>query len=153
MTTSFLIENVQMTDLPEGQFRVALQFWLDAKKDSILPPDWAIDPLRLPRGLLPSLLVVSVEPGPKRLRFRLAGTTMVNAIGFELTGKFSEDIEGAEGTTQRAYAAIESKSPYFYGGPLVWSPKDFNSYKALIMPFGNDVNEVTRLLGYTEFAA
>jgi len=76
---------------------------------------------------------------------------MVDAIGFELKGKYSEDLEGAEATNQRVYGAIESKTPYYYGGQLVWSPKDFKSYKALIMPFGNDAGEVTRFLGYTEF--
>jgi len=152
MTISFLIENVQLTDLPEGQFRVAFQFWLDAKKDRLLPPDWAIDPLSLPRPLLPWLFVVAVEPGPKRLRFRLAGTAVVNAIGYELKGKYSEDLEGAEARIERIYAAIETKTPYFYGGPLVWSPMNFKFYKSLIMPFGNEASEVTRFLGYTEFA-
>ena len=151
MAGPFQIENVKLTDLPEGQFRVALQFWLDAKGEGILPPATAIDPLKIPRQLLPTLVVVSVEPGPKRLKFRLAGTAMVSATGVDLTGKFSEDVEGAEGTTQRVYAAIKSKTPYFYGGPLIWSPKDFKSYKALVMPFGNDAGEVTRFLGYNEF--
>lgn len=153
MAARFHIDNVQLADLPEGLFRVALQFWIDAKGECILPSASMIDPLKLPRKLLPSLVVTSVEPGSKRIKFRLVGTAHVNATGVDLTGKFCEDVEGAEGTTQRIYAAIKSKAPYFYGGPLTWMSREFKSYMTLVMPFGNDAGEVTRFVAYNEFSS
>lgn len=153
MAAPFHIDNVQLTDLPEGQFRVALQFWLDARGECVLPAASVIDPLKLPRKLLPALVVFSVEAGLKQLKFRLVGTAHVNATGVDLTGKFVEDVQGAEGTTKRMYAAVKSKAPYFYGGPLTWFSNDFKSYMTLVMPFGNHSSEVTRFLAYNEFSA
>ena len=151
MAESFHIDNVTLADLPEGGFRAALRFWLDAKGDRQLPPASAIDPLKLPRDILSSLIVTSVEPGPKRLRVRLVGTAVVNAAGHDFTGQYSEDFDRAENSVARLYAAIEKKKPYYYGGPLVWASNDFQTYRSLIMPFGNEAGEVTRLVGYIQF--
>ena len=153
MADSFHIENISTADLPEGGFRTALKFWLEAKCDHRLPPASAINPVKLPRALLSRLIVVSVEPGPKRLRFRLVGTAIVDAVGYDFTGRFGEDVEGAGPTNERFYRTMETKTPYFYGGPLTWSPFDFKRYKSLVMPFGDEQNAVVRFLSYTQFEA
>lgn len=146
-----LIESVALSDMPNQNFAAALQYWIDAKKDRVLPPPEAIAPSRLPRVLISSLTVLAVEDGPKRLRFRLFGTKLVDATGFDLTGKFGEDVIGAEETNARHYAAIEAKRPYLFNGPLTWSSRDYKGYTALVMPFGDEAGKVTRFLDYTEF--
>jgi hypothetical protein len=143
---------VTLADMPNDNFRTALQFWLDVKGTRILPDARSISPSLLPRELLPFLILVSVAPpGPKRLKFRLVGTGIVSAIGYDFTGKFGEDVDGAGPTNERFFATMKSKQPYLYGGPLIWSPRDYKTYRSLVMPFGNEKDEVVRFLSYVEF--
>jgi hypothetical protein len=150
---SFLIEDVSLAQMPNENFRAALSFWLDRKGGRNIPLASAINPLHLPRALLPFLIMISVEEGPKKLLFRVVGTGIATAIGFDPTGKFGEDINGAGLTNERFYAAMRTKKPYFYSGPLVWSSKDYKSYRSLVMPFGDEAGNVTRFLSYTEFVS
>lgn len=151
LTAGRLQAPVGLANMPNDRFRAALQYWLDSKGARVLPLADAIAPNRLPRALLSSFSVLAVEAGPKRLRFRLIGTKLVDAIGFDPTGKFAEDVSGAEDVNARHYAAIESKAPYLYSGPLIWSSIDYKSYTALVLPFGDGAGSVTRFLDYTEF--
>lgn len=148
---SFFIPNASLADMPNEQFHAALSFWFDHQAARALPLASLIHPGRLPRRLLPFLVMISVEPGPKRLLFRLVGTGVVDAIGYDPTGKFGEDIEGAGPTNERFFATLETKKPYFYGGPLIWSSKDYKSYRSVVMPFGDEAGTVVRFLSYTEF--
>ena len=143
--------NVSLADMPNERFHAALSYWLNQRAGRELPLASAIDPLRLPRPLLPFLMMISVEPGPKRLLFRLVGTGVVEAIGYDPTGKFGEDVEGAGPTNERFLATLETKTPYIYGGPLIWSSNDYKSYQSVVMPFGDEAGNVVRFLSYTEF--
>lgn len=145
-----LIENVALSDMPNGNFLAALQYWLDAKKNRVLPPIEVIEPTQLPRALLSSLVVVSVESGPKKLRIRLFGTKLVDAVGFDPTGQFAEDIGGTGETAERHYACMQSTKPYLYHGPLVWWSRDYKSYTTLVLPFGDAAGRVKRFLDYIE---
>ncbi|MFZ1991399.1 MAG: hypothetical protein WAW96_16695, partial [Alphaproteobacteria bacterium] len=119
----------------------------------VIPLASSINPLQLPRALLPYLMLISVEEGPKKLLFRVVGTGIAEAIGFDPTGKFGEDVQGAGPTNERIYATMQTKKPYFYGGPLIWSSKDYKSYRSLVMPFGDEAGNVVRFLSYMEFVS
>jgi hypothetical protein len=51
-----------------------------------------IDPVEIPRRLLPNLQITELVDGGKRIRYRLAGTAIVEAYGAELTGKYFDEV-------------------------------------------------------------
>lgn len=82
------------SQLPFADDRILLNlasYWA-AKRGLPLPQRRDIDPLDMPRSLLPHLaLVEPVEGGPV-VRFRLIGTELVQRYGRDATGKTSADI-------------------------------------------------------------
>lgn len=46
--------------------------------------------------ILPYLLLVEFEQNPFRVKFRLVGTKVVDVTGYEFTGKYLDEIAGAE---------------------------------------------------------
>src|SRR3546814_10590958 len=70
-----------------------------------------IDPVEIPR-LMPYVLIADIEHAPFRVRFRLVGTKVVEATGFEFTGKYLDEITlpDDEGPVLESYQlASESK--------------------------------------------
>jgi len=122
---------------------------VNARGARLLPPISAIDPLKLPRELLPSLSSRSTSV----YAFALPARRSSPLLDMRLTVNTAKSWRALRRQPQRVSGAIKSKTPYFCGGKLVWSPKDFKTHKALILPFGNETNEVTRFLGSTDFAA
>jgi len=73
------------------RFQEIFDFWLAARGARAVPLKADIDPLRMPSGLLPFLAIT--ERGPDgRLRYRLAGTGVVAAVGREITGKYPDEL-------------------------------------------------------------
>jgi hypothetical protein len=66
------------------------RWWLDKSTGDI--PDRAdLDPADLKR-LLPFLFIADVEHDPFRIRYRLVGTRAVEATGFDITGRYLDDL-------------------------------------------------------------
>jgi PAS domain len=144
------LSNVAIGQLPNARFRQGLKYWQDAKGALALPPVEAISPTKLPRSLIGGLCILERD-GNLRLRFRLVGTLVAQAIGFDPTGKYADEIAGAEDTNARVAESVRAKLPYYYAGPLVWSSLDYKQYRALVMPFGDAVGTVTRVVTYSEY--
>jgi len=136
--------------LPNPHFERAYRFWLDARTDE-LPPETAIDPLKLPRELLAHVTIITVHDGPKRFFIRLVGTAIVNATGVELTGQYAEDIAVGESIVQRYSTCLAKRVPMYCEGPCLASLVDYKSYDCLVLPFGDAAGRVSRFLTYIEF--
>ncbi|WP_374381333.1 PAS domain-containing protein [Dongia sp.] len=67
----------------------ALETWLQAR-GSRAPR--SIDPIALPKGLLPYVMLLDLEEAPLRLRVRLAGTAVCAKYGGELKGRTTDDF-------------------------------------------------------------
>ena len=149
--TSLVEHNVTHSALPGEKFRQAFQFWLDAKGSQALPPQSAIVPTQLPRGTVANFSVVSVEDGPKRFRYRLLGTAIIQAWGEDLTGRFCEDVSGGAEMAARVQLCVDTRRPYYSQGPLKYAVNYFKFFAVLVMPFAGPNGEVSRLLIYNEF--
>jgi hypothetical protein len=133
--------------LPTDQMRKMFDAWVSARGDDALPPANAIDPTRLPRDCLPYLTIIEVTHAPMRLRSRLVGTAMVEALGIDQTGQYLDDIPGM-GTEQmkRFEWCVKERKPYYAEGRLTFSPRDYKRYQALALPYAGDDGRVSRLL-------
>ena len=77
-------------------------YWLDKKGGRRAPARADLDPVEIP-ALMPHLVLIDIEPGSRRLRFRLVGTAVVNGLGRDVTGRYIDELQLSK--TQRAMFA------------------------------------------------
>lgn len=70
-------------------------WWLARRGPSGLPDRRDLDPAAL-RALLPNLFIADIEPAPFRVRYRLVGTKSVRVIGFDITGRYLDELLSVE---------------------------------------------------------
>lgn len=68
-----------------------LRYWSAKRGDRPMPSRRDIDPLELGPTVLPHLMLVDVEEGP-RFRYRLFGTAVTGAFGMDATGHYIDAI-------------------------------------------------------------
>ena len=66
-------------------------WWLAHRRDGGLPDRDDVDPVSL-KTLLPNLFIAEVEHAPFRIRYRLVGTKAVQVIGFDITGRYLDEM-------------------------------------------------------------
>ena len=122
-------------------------WWLAAHGDTGLPSWAAFDPMEH-RYLLGKAVVVDVAETAPRFRFRLVGTAITSAFGYDLTGRHVEDMPEPE--YRRAVLAsytraAESRQPLLTvrDGTLDGRPR---RYEGLVLPFAADGRTVDRLV-------
>jgi hypothetical protein len=72
-----------------------LDYWEKKRGNRDMPRRRDIDPLEMPTRLLPYLQLIELgERG--RLRFRLIGTAIVDAMGRDATGRYLDDVMTGE---------------------------------------------------------
>ena len=67
-------------------------YWLRKRGHRLAPSRADIHPEEM-RELLPHLYLIEPVGSPPRLRFRLAGTRIVDEYGNEITGKFIDELD------------------------------------------------------------
>jgi len=74
--------------------RMLHAWWLAHRGAHGIPDRRDLDPAAL-RAILPNLFITDVEPQPFRIRYRLVGTKAVRTIGFDITGRYLDELLGA----------------------------------------------------------
>jgi hypothetical protein len=73
----------------------AYEYWRSKCGTRAMPRRRDIDPTEIPR-LLPHIQITELLEGGNRIRYRLAGTAIVDAYGSELTGKYFDEVFSGE---------------------------------------------------------
>ena len=71
--------------------RVLHAWWLAHRDESGIPDRRDLDPVAL-RTVLPNLFIAEAEHVPFRIRYRLVGTKAVQVIGFDITGRYLDEL-------------------------------------------------------------
>jgi hypothetical protein len=66
-------------------------WWLAHCAPGGIPDRRDLDPVAL-KPLLPNLFIAEIEPAPFRIRYRLVGTKAVQVIGFDITGRYLDEL-------------------------------------------------------------
>jgi hypothetical protein len=74
--------------------RMLHAWWLAHRGPHGIPDRRDLDPAAL-RVLLPNLFITDIEPDPFRIRYRLVGTKAVRTIGFDITGRYLDELLAA----------------------------------------------------------
>jgi hypothetical protein len=145
--------HMPMPVIATPQLRLLAELWASKRREDALPcrADFSDDDLRPWFG---NLLMVDVIEGPHRFRFRLMGTSLVDAASRELTGKFFDeaDISGYEPDVLEDYAeVVRTRVPLCktrHYDPVPGTFMDhWRIYERLLLPLAGDGKAIDRILG------
>lgn len=132
-----------------------LQYWQDKRGSRAMPGRNDIDPLDIPWMLGDISLVEVHRPAAcLRYRFRLIGSRVAERLGYDMTGKWLEDLPGPD---YRAYLIEAFGEVVARGMPLTERPNmvidhSVLHYEILRMPLATDGRNPDMLLLAVDFA-
>ncbi|UTW56787.1 hypothetical protein [Kordiimonas sp. SCSIO 12610] len=101
---------------------------------------------------LPLIVLHDVIGPNKRLKVRVIGTEFVDAIGFDTTGQYVDEVPNAERVVDRCNWSIHHCLPFLsIGVKLTFSHYDYKVYDSILLPLIDDEGEVNMLLTYSHF--
>jgi hypothetical protein len=71
--------------------RALHEWWLARRGPSGLPDRRDVNPIDL-KEILPNIFIAEVEHAPFRIRYRLVGTKAVQITGFDITGRYLDEL-------------------------------------------------------------
>jgi len=71
--------------------RAVNAWWLAHRDQGRIPDRRDLDPMAL-RAVLPNLFIAEAEHAPFRIRYRLVGTKAAQIIGFDITGRYLDQL-------------------------------------------------------------
>jgi hypothetical protein len=119
-----------------------------------MPSKRDIDPVDMPRQILPHLQIIDVVDGGVRFRYRLIGTALVEAYGRDYTGSHVDTmVSGARlDFILQAYRTVcELKAPVFCHNRYLTVRNTDLLATRIYMPLSDDGAEVQFILGALSF--
>lgn len=148
------IETVWPERLPEPLARF-LEYWQGLRQRAgRLPRRREIDPLDMPRGLLPGIGIFDWLPqtaGAIRIRYRLLGDNHTQAVQRNLSGCYFDEVHAPDtvATLQAEYAAILARGEPAYVRRATPLPNhEFAVFQRIIAPLLDDQDQPRHLIGY-----
>ena len=130
-------------------------YW-DAKRGARSMPSRAdITPEEM-LSFLGHVLLVDVEHAPRRFRFRLVGTEIVDSYGIDLTGKYTDAVmpDSYRRLIERHYTqAVDARSPVVHRMEFSEWPGKVHELIRLTLPLSDDDDRVNMLLAGSVFGA
>ncbi len=131
----------------DSRLRQLYDYWLAKKGDRRFPSRAHIDPLDF-AYVLGHVSLLDVIRDPLRFRFRVHGTEMVRRAGYDLTGKFLDDLPISDFrryVCERCEGLVRDGEPLLvrHNRPLHGRTRQ---YEALWLPLSDDGENVTMLL-------
>jgi hypothetical protein len=126
-----------------------LRYWESKRRDRRLPARADIDPAEL-KPFLGYIFMLDVVGEPKRFRYRLIGTKIVDHVGRDSTGKFQEEAYSPEQAAENnaMYRWIcDNRKPLRNFGAINWVGRDFYKYEIANLPLAADGETVNIILG------
>ena len=128
-------------------------YWRAVHPAAGLPGRQHVDPSAL-SDLLPGIWLLDVYRDPFRLKYRLAGSEIVAAIGREVTGMWLDEahphISYDQLALQRYQHVVLSKRPSWRTGtPNFWTHRSLSRIENLLLPLAKDGETVDMILAYT----
>lgn len=130
--------------LPFADDRILLNlaaYWSARRIEDALPLRSTIDPLDMPRRLLPFLSLAEPTGDEHVMRFRLVGTELVQRFNRDATGKTTAEIySGAyRHHMEQLYATVIAKAqPLYAESTQRWAEEGMSRVRRLLLPVAGD---------------
>ena len=141
------IELTQET-ITDSRVKLAHSYWVGAKRGRHMPARSDIDPLDLRVCLGWICMIEVVDGAPKRFRYRLDGSKLVETTGFDLTGKYVDQIESEDYRQIANFVysrVVQSRAPLFLGSTEDWLQSGFYM-ESVTLPLSEDGENVSVLM-------
>jgi len=130
-------------------------YWASLCDDRSLPARKDIDPLEVPSGYLPNLMLIDVLHEPRRYRYRLVGTNVVGATGTDRTGRFFDEVpffRTYPAVIQQYETVVETRQPLYSLEPFT-NLATGSTYEVdrLLLPLSTDGRLVDTVLVLFQF--
>ena len=138
MTDTALPANC-IDDLHDNRLRRLRDYWQGLRGTAAIPAKEAIDPLDF-RYVLGYVTLVDVESNPRRYRFRLDGSRLVELSGMNYTGKYLDELglpDYIDFIAAGYDLVVETLQPFAYRKEGDFDQKVFDE-ETLILPLGHD---------------
>jgi hypothetical protein len=119
-----------------------------------MPSRRDIDPVEIPRKILPNFQIIDVVDGGARFRYRLIGTATVEAYGKDFTGQYPDELFPLDlrDFIQDIFRTVcQSKAPLYLRNYYI-TAKNLKLFSARIyMPLSDNNAAVTHIFGVLKF--
>ncbi len=136
--------------------RKMLEYYIEIHPADRLPNRENFNPMAIP-SILPNIVLVDVVRNPFRFKYRLAGTEVYNQWGFEVTGKYIDELVQAPNTKHSQIdrvAVVATRQPiHRFGMPDLEFRTSFREMEYLHLPFAEDGQNVDMILSYLGYWA
>jgi hypothetical protein len=132
----------------------ALAYWIQKRGDRLLPSRRDIDPIEIPRKVLPNVQLIDVIDGGARFRYRLIGTATVDAYGEDFTGRYPDEMfpPTLRDFIHDIYGKVCTwKAPLFLKNRYVTAKGFKLASKRIYMPLSDDDAQVRQIFGVLTF--
>lgn len=136
--------------------RRLLQYWQQIRNGRQMPRREDIDPTLI-WPLLKNVFLNEWHTRPDRLYYRIAGTELVAALGFEIRGKWLTDLYSDQADVDRTLAlyrtVIETRAPIFGRTEGTQLRLGASSFEWVICPLSDDGEQVTHFVGLEDYVS
>jgi hypothetical protein len=125
--------------LASGNLIRLRDYWLRLRGDRAMPARKDFNPLDV-RHLLPHVVLTEVHEQPRRLRYRLIGTFVTALAGRDATGQWLDRGLYGDRLDDFLWAyrtCLDRREPVAVREHVQFSPKDWITIEALLMPMGD----------------
>ena len=138
-----MLEQIQFDELKQ-----LYAYWNSKRKGRVAPTPDDIDPTEITH-LLPYVMLLDVEENPRRYKFRLAGTAIVERFGAEQTGCYLDEVDfGARSKRiiELMHELVETSVATCARGTYEKGDGRVLRFERLAMPLSADGRHVSRIL-------
>lgn len=139
-----------------GKVLRLLEYWREIRDDRAMPRRQDIDPTMI-WTLLKNILVAEWHRDPDRLFYRISGTELVAALGYELGGKWVTEIypdrEDVDRTLSLYRQVVDDREPVLGRTDGTHMRLGSESYDWVICPLSDDGNLVTHFIVLEDYVA
>jgi len=140
--------------LDDPLLREIYAYWRERRAERRMPARRQIDPTDMPR-LLPHLVISEQLDGGARFRYRLAGTAVAGAVGFNPTGRcIDEVVSGGYGDfiTGLHRTVCREAVPLFAASAFSPAARGRHFFaRRLMLPLSDDDRSVNQILSLVIF--
>jgi len=140
------IANPTMDQIPFESLQDIYRLWQKAGEEFGYAERKHFTPKML-KEHLPYLTLIDHECDSGRFKVRLIGTHYTEAIGFESTGMYIDELPNTETMLERYNWLVREKAPYYaYVDQMRWADRDYRHYAVLGCPLFDVDKNVNMIL-------
>lgn len=136
----------------DKRLRKLYRYWESIHRDGgRLPRREDFDPLAI-YDILPFIWMVDIHHDPLRFKFRLMGTENVNAMGWDVTGKWIDDAypNFPQSVGYPDYVALaQDQKPSYRKGPAHYHVPDYKEIERVMLPMVDDDDQCILIVAAT----